>query len=297
MMAQSSLSASAPAKVNLYLHVGPLKENGRHDLDSLVVFSDARAADRLTVLPSETLQLEVTGPYADQAGAVNDNLVLRAALALKAASAAQAGAKLQLEKNLPVAAGIGGGSSDAAAALHLLTDFWGIAPSLAADLAPSLGGDVPVALAGVPALMRGEGERVAQVKAGFQLPALLINPGVPCQTGAIFRAYDQAGGGKGFSEIDPFPDFEDKAELCHWLRQQRNDLEPAAIRLVPQIADVLSFLNARPDMLLARMSGSGATCFGLFETIEAAETAAQAYRAQCAAQPGWAVACYLGGRD
>lgn len=288
----SALKAFAPAKVNLFLHVGPPKPNGRHDLDSLVVFSDEQASDHVTVELAEDLSLEVIGPFTEESGAVEDNLVLKAARVLKAASRVEKGAHIVLRKWLPVAAGIGGGSSDAAATLRLLTQLWEIDAAHAAAIAPGLGGDVPVALAGMPALMRGEGERVEAVRLPGRLPALLVNPGVACPTGPVFRAHDGAGGGSAFQEIDPFPGFLDKDHLTDWLGQQRNDLEAPAIALVPEISDVLSFLKAQPGVRLARMSGSGATCFALFDALSFAERASVVLKQEA---PGWwAKPCRLG---
>lgn len=293
-IAETGLSGWAPAKVNLYLHVGPLKSNGRHDLDSLVVFADERAADHLTAEAADTLTLDVSGPRAADAGSVEDNLVLKAARALQAASGSRQGARLTLRKWLPAAAGIGGGSSDAATTLRLLTKLWNIDPAHAAAIAPGLGGDVPVALAGQPALMRGEGERVTPLPALPALSAILVNPGVPCPTGPVFRAHDEAGGGEGFAEINPLPAFDDAKDLTTWLGQQRNDLEAPAIAGVPEIADVLAFLRAQPGFLLARMSGSGATCFALFEAIAFAERAMVVLRADAARKHWWSAACRLG---
>ncbi|MBA3069541.1 MAG: 4-(cytidine 5'-diphospho)-2-C-methyl-D-erythritol kinase [Hyphomonas sp.] len=288
----TSLKALAPAKVNLFLHVGAVKPNGRHDLDSLVVFSDGGACDHLAVEAAGDVSLTVSGPGAGAAGPEADNLVLRAARALQVASGAAKGAKISLGKWLPVAAGIGGGSSDAAAALRLLTRLWEIDPAYAVAVAPGLGGDVAVALAGVPALMRGEGERVTPVPLPGPLPALLVNPGVACPTGPIFKAYDAAGGGAGFSEIDPLPEFSDAADLAHWLGRQRNDLEAPAAAQVPEIGRVLGVLRAQPGVRLARMSGSGATCFALFDTIAFAERTAVALNAE---HPGWwSAPCRLG---
>lgn len=282
----------APAKVNLFLHVGPVKPNGRHDLDSLAVFADTRACDWLSAEPAADLRLDVAGPYGAAAGPDADNLVLRAAQALQAAGGTAAGARLQLQKWLPVAAGIGGGSSDAAAALRRLTALWGLDPVLAEAAAPGLGGDVPVALAGVPARMRGEGERVDPVALPGRLPALLVNPGVACPTGPVFRAYDAGGGGGDFGEIDPWPEFDSAQALTSWLAEQRNDLEAPAIGLVPEIGEVLDFLRAQPGVRLARMSGSGATCFALFDAIAFAERAAVAARET---RPDWwTAACTLG---
>jgi len=288
----TSLKAMAAAKVNLFLHVGPAKPNGRHDLDSLVVFSDDQLCDYLEAEPAEALTLEVSGPFAVEAGTLDDNLVLRAARALQAASGTGNGARLKLKKWLPVAAGIGGGSSDAAAALRLLTTIWEIDPVHAAAVAPSLGGDVPVALAGAASLMRGEGEFVLPVHIPARLPALLVNPGAACPTGPVFRAFDETGGGGAFAQIDLFPDFSDLDQLTDWLLGQRNDLEAPAVALVPEIAEVLAFLRAQRGVRLARMSGSGATCFALFDAISFAE---MAYLTLKAEKPDWwAAPCHLG---
>ena len=273
--------AFAPAKVNLFLHVGPVQANGRHPLDSLVVFSGPDLSDTLSIRISSGLSLTIsgsdqdeTGSGHDQIGPAQDNLILRAARALQAETGTDKGAAFTLEKRLPVAAGIGGGSADAAAALNLLTGLWGTDPAAARAVAPGLGGDVPVALAGHASLMQGEGERVRRVTGLPPVPAVLVNPRVPCPTGAVFRAYDAAGGGAGFREFGGVPPFERVIDLVHWLGLQRNDLEAPAISLVPEIGGVLDRLKALPDVLLSRMSGSGATCFALFETEGAAARAA-----------------------
>jgi len=280
----TELKAWAPAKVNLFLHVGPVKRNGRHDLDSLVVFSDEHAADYLTASPAEALSLDVSGPFAPVSGPVEDNLVLTAAQALQAASGCTRGAALTLKKWLPVAAGIGGGSSDAAAALRLLTKLWEIDASYSEQVAPGLGGDVPVSLAAAPALMRGEGEQVVPARVPFRIPALLVNPRAACPTGPVFAAYDAAAGGGNFAEIDPLPGFLDKDHLTDWLGYQRNDLEAPAMARVPEIAEVLAFLRAQPGVRLARMSGSGATCFAIFDATSFAERASVVLKAE---RPDW----------
>ncbi len=286
------LTATAAAKVNLFLHVGPVKPNGRHDLDSLVVFSSPVIGDAIAAELADELSLEVNGPYASASGETGDNLMLKAARALQAASGCRNGARLMLDKRLPVAAGIGGGSSDAAAVLRLLTILWEVDPLHAAAVAPGLGGDVPVALAGVPALMRGEGEQVVPVDLAEPLPAVLVNPGAPCPTGPVFRAYDTAGGGGGFALIGELPKLPEAAGLIRWLALQRNDLEAPAIALVPEIGAALDVLRAQPGVQLARMSGSGATCFALQESAGSARAAAKALKAQ---HPDWWVeACSLG---
>jgi 4-diphosphocytidyl-2-C-methyl-D-erythritol kinase len=286
-MKSDDYSALAPAKVNLFLHVGPVQANGRHPLDSLVMFAGEAAADRLSVMISDDLSMTITGPgmtNPDHIGPVDDNLVLRAARALKAETGTSRGATFSLEKHLPIAAGIGGGSADAAAALRLLTDLWGTDPAAARRIAPALGGDVPVALEGHAALMQGEGERLRRAAGLPRLPALLANPNLACPTGPVFRVYDEAGGGTGFRKFGAIPPFERVRDLVHWLGKQRNDLEVPAIAAVPEIAGVLDTLAALPDALMTRMSGSGATCFALFETDDAARRA----EAQLSAdRPDW----------
>jgi 4-diphosphocytidyl-2-C-methyl-D-erythritol kinase len=286
------LTAHAPAKVNLFLHVGPVKPNGRHDLDSLVVFAEEPAADRLSVTASDTLGLEVEGPGAQEAGPAGENLVMRAAKALRDASGTSQGAFFRLYKTLPVAAGIGGGSSDAAAALRLLADLWKLDPAVAEAVAPGLGGDVPVALAGLAARVLGEGERVRPVKLPGRVPALLVNPATACPTGPVFRAFDEAGGGAGFTELARLPEFRTPDELAVWLGAQRNDLEAAAIRLVPEISALLDWLGRQPGVRLVRMSGSGATCFALFGKLADARALEKEFRRQW--PRGWAAACMLG---
>lgn len=284
----------APAKVNLTLHVGEAKANGRHPLDSLTVFAGPEAADRINVELADTLQIGVIGPYADQCGAIGDNLVFKAAHGLRTVLETQQGARVTLVKHLPVAAGIGGGSADAAAALRVLNALWGGPedPAHLYDLATKLGGDVPVCLASQPALMRGEGERLTSVALPAPVPAVLVNPGIACPTGQIFAAFDASGGGADFTEATP-PAFKTLGALFDWLEGTYNDLEPAALARHGEIAKTLASLRALPDVRIARMSGSGATCFALFETLAAARDGAAVLKAS---QPDWwCVATQLGG--
>jgi len=266
-------SEFAPAKINLHLHVVGRRDDGYHLLDSLVVF--AGVGDRLSVTPSDTLSLSITGPFAAGLAAEPDNLVLRAAGVLAAQAGIRATGRLVLEKYLPVASGIGGGSADAAAALRLLARFWGAAVGQDQLIAigQSLGADVPVCLAGRPAVMSGIGEALAPAPPLPEVGLVLINPGVAVATPAVFRLRTGA-----FSEVARFPDegWWDAAALAAGLRATSNDLEPAARSLAPTIGDALAALSATPGCLLARMSGSGATCFGLFPTPDAARVAAQA---------------------
>jgi 4-diphosphocytidyl-2-C-methyl-D-erythritol kinase len=275
------LSEFAPAKLNLHLHVVGRREDGLHLLDSLVVF--AAVGDRLSVTPDDDLSLEVTGPFAAELAAEPDNLVLRAARALAARVMAEralaeraggrVGGRLMLEKNLPVASGIGGGSADAAAALRLLGRFWGV--DLPADelgrMARGLGADVPVCLAGRAALMTGTGDVLTPAPALPEMGVLLVNPGVAVSTQSVFHA--RVG---SFSAVARFPaaGWPDCAALAADLRATRNDLEPAARILAPAIGDALDAVASAPGCLLTRMSGSGATCFGLFATAARARQAA-----------------------
>ena len=280
-----------PAKVNLYLHVGLPRKDGRHPLDSLVMFASS-ATDRLIIEPDERLSLTVEGPYASQCGDVNDNLVLRAADLLAEAGDVFDGAEMTLIKQLPCAAGIGGGSSDAAEALRMLSDLWGLPWDVGQSVAPALGGDGLAAYLAQTCLMRGDGAEV-RAAAAPSVPALLVNPNVPCPTGDVYARFDQQGGGDGFNLLR-LPKFDSAAKFINWLKAQtRNDLEGAAVSLVPEISGVLETLSGLPGAKLTRMSGSGATCFALFGSMEEASAA---HARMLEAQPGWwAKASMLGG--
>lgn len=259
----------APAKVNLYLRVTGRRADGFHLLDSLAVF--AGVGDRVSALRSRRLILALDGPEAGELAAEADNLVLRAARALAAAAGCPSGAMLRLEKRLPVASGIGGGSADAAAALRVLAGLWGVQADLGA-IAATLGADVPVCVAGRPARMQGVGEVLSPVPTLPHCGFLLANPRLPLATPAVFRA--RSG---GFSEPASFPaGWADAEALAEWLRPLGNDLQAAAISLCPEVAEVLAAISTQSACLLARMSGSGATCFGLFPSPAEAEAAAAA---------------------
>ena len=264
------LTEAAPAKVNLYLHVVGRRADGYHLLDSLAVFPGA--ADTVRATLADTMTLEVAGPGGIGLGSGPDNLVLRAAQALAAAAGVAAGAQLTLEKRLPVASGIGGGSADAAAALRVLARLWDV--RLPMDrlhmIAQGLGADVPVCLASRPARMQGIGEVLALAPALPPCGMVLLNPGAAVSTPAVFRARQSA-----FSEPAKLSaGWPDAAAMVLDLAQLGNDLEAPAMALCPAIAPVLDWLRARPGCLLARMSGSGATCFGLFANADAAATVA-----------------------
>ncbi|MEM9670372.1 MAG: 4-(cytidine 5'-diphospho)-2-C-methyl-D-erythritol kinase, partial [Pseudomonadota bacterium] len=265
----------APAKVNLYLHVGPVNSNGRHPLESLTAFAGPEAADRLSIEPADTIQLAVIGPYAEQCGDIADNLVFRAVDALKKTLSTEAGARMTLVKHLPVAAGIGGGSADAGAALRALNAMWS-GPETTDHLiaiAAHLGGDVPACVISQPLIMRGEGEKLSRVNLPFGIPAVLANSGIPCLTGPIFKAFDSGGGGEGFEE-QPVPTLSSLADLFDWLPSTFNDLEAAALTRHPELAKTLKKLQVLPGAKSVRMSGSGGTCFALFKTLDDAQEAA-----------------------
>jgi 4-diphosphocytidyl-2-C-methyl-D-erythritol kinase len=269
---------AARAKVNLALHVVGRRADGFHDLDSIVVFADI--GDRLTLTPAEDWSLDVEGPFAGSLDASPENLALRAALALERLLPGRIGpARLKLEKNLPVASGIGGGSADAAAVIRGLLALAGIAlQAVALDpLAVQLGADVPVCLYGKACRMSGMGERLANLEDVPGMPAVLVNPGVPISTAQVFGRLALAPGQAAFAPIPPRQD-----DFLSWLAACRNDLEGPAEELVPAVRMALRELMEAKDCRLARMSGSGATCFGIFTGRQAADSAAQAFRAR-----GW----------
>jgi 4-diphosphocytidyl-2-C-methyl-D-erythritol kinase len=273
----SVLTRFAPAKVNLFLHVTGRRADGYHELDSLAVFP--AVGDVVRVRAAAALTLEVGGPFGVALASEPDNLLLRAARALRPGG----GAALALEKNLPVASGIGGGSADAAAALTALAELWGVETSLH-EVAAGLGADVPVCLASRPARMQGIGEILAAAPVLPDFGIVLVNPGVAVPTPSVFKA--RAG---GFSAVAGLPGaWPDVAAMVDDLNATRNDLQDAAIGIAPVIAAVLDMLAALPGALLVRMSGSGATCFALFETPQAAAAAAETAR-----RPGWW--CWGGG--
>jgi 4-diphosphocytidyl-2-C-methyl-D-erythritol kinase len=261
MMPETSLSIAAPAKLNLFLHIVGRREDGFHLLDSLIAFVDIH--DTLSLTAASELSLEIDGPFASQLPAKPDNLVLRAARGLARICGVDGGAHLKLTKRLPVASGIGGGSSDAAATIKGLIQLWDVQPDNQAlqALAIELGADVPVCLNGQAAFIGGIGEQIS--KAG-PLPVcslVLVNPGVAISTPAVFRVQAQSGFSKP-GRFDCAP--ENVGELVSILESRHNDLNQAAQRLCPEISQVLGALKASQGALMARMSGSGATCFALF---------------------------------
>jgi 4-diphosphocytidyl-2-C-methyl-D-erythritol kinase len=248
----------APAKINLALHVRGRRPDGRHDLET--VFAFCTDGDRLSAALADDLSLTVTGPFAAMLDDGADNLVHRAAAALAGEARVGKGVRLTLDKNLPVASGIGGGSADAGAALRLLTRLWGVDPTFAERVAPGLGSDVPACLLSMTARGTGAGDRLELADAGVGgCPILLVNPRIGLSTAKVFGEWDGV----------------DRGPLGDWW-EGRNDLEVPARRLLPAIGELLDWLRGRPGVTVARMSGSGATCFALFATEEDRDAAAAA---------------------
>lgn len=275
--------ALAPAKVNLFLHVGPVDAEGYHPLASLVAFADV--GDRLWIARSDRLSLTVQGPFADALdGDASDNLVLRAVRALgRRAGIGEPAVALTLDKQLPIAAGLGGGSSDAGAALRLTRDALALDldDQALADIAGEIGADGPMCFHARAAWAEGRGDRLTPEPRLPPLPAVLINPGVASPTGTVYRAYDA--GRPRQADRPPPPDWTVDA-VIEWLARQRNDLEAPALSLSPTIGQALAAARDLPGARLARMSGSGATVFALFGTADEAKAAA---RTAQAAHPAW----------
>lgn len=287
-------SLLAPAKVNLFLHVGALEADGRHPLCSLMVFADI--GDRLTAQPAAGLELRIEGPFGAGLTAGSDNLVTRAAVALLArVGAMDAPIRLVLDKGLPLAAGLGGGSSDAGAALRLLRRELGLDLDDAAleAVAGELGADGPACLHGRPVIAEGRGERLGAAPRLPTLDAVLVNPGVDSPTGAVYRAFDEAGGASRPDRPALPAAFHDARGLAVFLAHCRNDLEAPAVSLNPVVGEVLRTLAQQAECLLARVSGSGATCFALCADGGQAENLAHRLRSL---HPDWWVRpCRLGG--
>jgi 4-diphosphocytidyl-2-C-methyl-D-erythritol kinase len=282
----------APAKVNLFLHVGAPGEDGYHPICSLMAFADV--GDQVTGFEAEALELAVHGPFGRQLG--DDNLVLRAARALiKELKRPVRPFGLSLDKRLPIASGLGGGSSDAGAALRLLREA--LAPDLSDErleaVAASLGADGAACLWGRPVLAEGRGERLSPAPQLPPLDAVLVNAGAPVSTPEVYRRLDADG---GFGDVAPplAPEaFEDARELAAWLAGQRNDLEGSAVAVAPEVGTVLETLAGEPECLLARVSGSGGTCFALCASDIEAESLAE--RLEALAPDWWVRRCRLGG--
>jgi 4-diphosphocytidyl-2-C-methyl-D-erythritol kinase len=266
----------APAKINLYLHITAKRNDGYHLIESLVVFADC--GDQVSVAPSNKLKLTIKGPFSKNLASNHDNLVIKAAILLANFAGIKAKADIILTKELPVGSGLGGGSADAAATLHALTELWGlpVSPKDLHILAEKLGSDVPVCLKAVTSLITGVGENIVPVQNLPKLWAVLVNPRIPVSTAEVFANYSNK-----FSISQSFTaNLQNAQELANSLSGYRNDLTSAALRVAPVIKDVLRAIETTENQLLTRISGSGATCFALFKTKSAAIYATKSLRAQ-----------------
>ena len=270
MLPVTTIRANAPAKVNLTLHVTGQRDDGYHLLDSLVVFADV--ADHLTATSASDLTLNVTGPFAQGVPVDRTNLMMRAAEVLRAAFGITDGAAMTLEKNLPHAAGIGSGSSDAAAALGMLAKLWDVPPLPAeARQVLALGADVPVCMHAPSAVrMSGIGDVLSPLPALPDCALVLVRPPVDVPTGAVFNGLATKHG----TPMSTLPEGLNFVDFVAWLAAQRNDLQAPAKVLAPQIATTIAALDALPDVAFAGMSGSGATCFALVQDLETARRVA-----------------------
>ena len=274
----------APAKINLALHVTGRRADGYHLLESLAVFT--RFGDRVEIEPADSDRFSVSGRYATSVPIDDSNLVVKAREALRRQAGEQSTppVAIRLEKNLPVASGVGGGSSDAAAVLQGLVRTWGLDIDEAelARIGLTLGADVPMCLAAKPLVARGVGDELSLVPDFPALALVLVNPGVAVSTPDVFNALEK----RDNEALPPLPRAFDFHSVRNWLEITRNDLEPAALAIQPPIGRALSLLN-RAGSGFSRMSGSGATCFGLFETGNVAKRAAAEIRSR---EPDWFVA-------
>jgi len=279
----TTVKASAPAKVNLTLHVLGQRSDGYHELDSLVVFADV--ADQLSATAAPDLRLTVNGPFSDGVPVDHSNLVMKAATNLRTARNVQLGAHITLEKHLPNQAGIGGGSADAAATMHMLAELWDVPPL--PDSAPEvlqLGADVPVCMRTPnPTRMSGIGEVLSPTAALPECALVLVKPTTTVPTNAVFQGLQN----KVNSPMDPLPEGLDFTGFASWLNAQRNDLLHPARIVAPDIDAALTKLQAMPAVQAVGMSGSGATCFGLVQNMADARQVARVIQVS---EMGWWVA-------
>ena len=272
------VSERANAKINLALHITGRRPDGYHELDSIVAFADV--ADVLTIAPATEVSINLSGPFANDLPPDGENIIPKAWHLLAGYAGKKnlpfSPVKFHLEKNLPIASGIGGGSADAAAALRGLTRYFdlSISPQNLNELALQLGADVPICLVQKSSRMRGIGEIIEPIDIDLPSGIVLVNPRIPTPTSRVFETLGLAQGQSFGTAIG------DLSNINNW----RNDLTAPAIRIVPEIADVLESLNSQPGIICARMSGSGATCFGLTENFEQARLAAQKISAS---YPNW----------
>ena len=276
---RDGVSIHAPAKINLYLHVTGRRIDGYHELDSLVGFT--AHGDVIQVRQQEELYFQINGPFGNTLQVNDDNLIVRATRALARETGYQGGAHITLKKNLPVSSGIGGGSADAAATLKALNVLWetGLADGALAAIGSRLGADIPVCILSKGAQMSGIGERVSKVESLPPLGVLLINPGIPISTLKVFQMHRG-----NFSRRVDFQTIGDVEAFYEFLARQKNDLQDLAIEIAPVIQEVLDMLSAELGCRLVRLSGSGATCFGLFDNEALAKVSG---RAISGSYPNW----------
>ncbi|MGB4057286.1 MAG: 4-(cytidine 5'-diphospho)-2-C-methyl-D-erythritol kinase [Alphaproteobacteria bacterium] len=282
-----SLNVFAPAKVNLYLHVTGRLDNGYHTLDSLVAFTDI--GDQIEITPAPEFQFSIDGPYAKgfspkeiDHSPDSSNLVVQAAWALARMAQKIPSVHIRLTKNLPLASGLGGGSSDAAAVIWGLLEWWKLPRDTQGlqSLMTRLGADVPACFSCRPSRLRGIGDILDPTPPMGEVPIILINPGKPCMTADVFSRFTG-----GFREPVALPkNLETLNDLLGFLDKQNNDLLKPALDTVPEIKNVLQSLSASKSCLLSRMTGSGASCFGLFKTQEEAKETAKKIQND---KPGW----------
>ena len=266
------VTVHAPVKINLYLHITGRREDGYHEVDTLIAFTGF--GDEISAEPSDTLRISASGPFADELPQGEDNLVTRAVNALRHDAGEITSAHITLSKRIPLAAGVGGGSADAAAAMWAVSRLWHLDTDKKVDLigiGKPLGADVPACLYRRPAYASGIGQDLIAAPSLPEAGILLVNPGVKLSTPSVFKARS---GGFSPSTAEPGAEIDTVPKLARFLEDRANDLTDAAIKLCPAVEDVLYALEHAPGCRLARMSGSGATCFGLFDNPAAAEKAA-----------------------
>lgn len=274
----------APAKVNLTLHVGPPMRDGRHPIESVAVF--ANIGDWVWAEDDERPSLNVAGPFASHLAGERNNLVVRAAQLIAAEAGVRRGVKLTLDKHLPIASGIGGGTADAAATLRALDALWGLNLSMRdmMRLAARIGSDGPACVGSFPCYMTGAGENAVALPDWPDLDAVLVNPGVPSPTADVYRRFDERGGTAAPLRGGGAPEINSVARAIDYVSQGRNDLAEAAVSLAPVIGEALQLLERAPGVRAARLSGSGATCFAL---VDGAQRARDLAREVAEERPQW----------
>ncbi len=269
------VKGTAHAKLNLTLHVTGKLPNGYHELDSLVVFTEF--GDHLELEPAREFLLVANGPFSQVLPPASKNIIHSA---LRLFEGRGTDFKVSLEKSIPVSAGLGGGSTNATSALRLAANYLGCPLPVDIQKLVAIGSDLPVCLTGKPSIVRGLGEELTILDRFYEFPVLLVNPNKPVQTKEVYRQ---------LSEVDnppqtPYPVKGNNGDVLTWLKEQRNDLESPAILLCPEIKNILSGLREQEGCVLARMSGSGGTCFGIFQTMEQATGAGREIKLQA---PEW----------